>query len=147
MSRLRVVLTMLLACAPWASIAAAGAAEPYSGDAWFAANLDELVGLYRHAGIRFARERQRIAELRQQPQLEAAQQHRLCAGRAFLGQREERALIGFEQPGMRVLARQHRDHAVCRREAALDVIGRHFSETSFIWSVNPRAMDPRCPVH
>src|SRR4051812_27502996 len=44
MSRLRVILTALVLGAP----AAIGAAEPDASDPWFAANLDALVGLYKH---------------------------------------------------------------------------------------------------
>jgi amidohydrolase len=44
MSRLRVILTALVLGAP----AAIGAAEPDAADPWIAANLDELVGLYKH---------------------------------------------------------------------------------------------------
>ena len=69
----------------------------------------------RAAGIGLAHERQRVAELGQQQNLEAPQYRRLFAARGEVGQRR---LVAGEKARMRILARQELQQQLVQVEAA-----------------------------
>jgi hypothetical protein len=67
------------------------------------------------AAVGFAQQRQRIAELREQRQLEATQQRRLLGARRQLAQCR---LVTCEETRMRILARQQLEQELVQIEAA-----------------------------
>ena len=67
------------------------------------------------AGVRLMRKRQRVPELREQPQLEAPQNRRLFRTRSEL---DERRFVVAKQLRMRILAREELEQELVHVEAA-----------------------------